>query len=133
MNFESRSLPAEPDVIAPDGSEIRLLSTGMSGGSMVHCRLAAGQVTRPVKHRTVEEMWYCIGGSGELWRSLGGSEDVLRLKPGIACSIPKGACFQFRADAGEKGEPLEIVIATVPPWPGEHEAGPCAGNWPPSV
>ncbi len=130
MEFESRTLPARPDVIAPDGSEIRLLSTNASKGSMVHCRLSPRQVTKPVRHRTVEEMWHCVSGSGTLWRSLDGNEDVLQLKAGVSCSIPTGACFQFRAN---EHEPLEIVIATMPPWPGDQEAEPCPGKWKPSL
>lgn len=97
---------------------------------MVHCVLPSGQVTKPLRHRTVEEMWYCTGGSGTLWRLLDGVEDLLRLECGVSCSIPIGACFQFKA---EKSEPLEIVIATMPPWPGEDEAEPCAGKWTPSL
>ena len=130
MPFETRKLPAKPDVIAPDGSEIRLLSTEMEGGSMVHCRLAPGKVTRAVRHRTVEEMWHCVGGRGQLWRSTGGTQDVTALKPGVSCSIRTGVSFQFRSD-GE--EPLEIIIATMPPWPGEEEAVHCDGIWEPSL
>ncbi len=130
MTFESNNLPAKPDAIAPDGSEIRLLSTAVSGGSMVHCTLAPGLVTKPVRHRTVQEMWHCVAGVGQLWRSYEGSEDVLRLVPGASCSIETGTCFQFRSDGDV---PLEIVIATVPPWPGDAEAAPCVGKWEPSL
>ncbi len=130
MTFESAELPEKPDAIAPDGSEIRLLSVEASGGSMVHCTLPAGRVTKPVRHRTVEEMWHCIGGSGALWRKLDSHEELLTLEKGVSCSIPTGACFQFRADADG---PLEIVIATMPPWPGEQEAEPCDGRWEPSL
>ncbi len=130
MTFESSQLPSEPDVIAPDGSQIRLLSTAMTNGSMAHCTLLPGQVTKPVRHRTVEEMWHCTGGAGTLWRRLEGQEELLKLEKGVSCSIPTGTCFQFRAD---EGEPLEIVIATMPPWPGEDEAEPCDGKWEPSL
>lgn len=97
---------------------------------MVHCTLKPGQVTKPVRHRTIQELWHCTGGSGTLWRSQNGVEDLLKLEEGVSCSIPTGACFQFRA---AEGEPLVIVIATMPPWPGEQEAGPCDGKWPPSL
>ena len=36
-------LPAEPTVLAPDGSEVRVLAS-LSAGSMAHFRLAPGQV-----------------------------------------------------------------------------------------
>jgi mannose-6-phosphate isomerase-like protein (cupin superfamily) len=130
MTFERRILPEHPDATAPDGSEIRLLSTGMSNGSMVHCRLSPGLVTKPVRHLNVQEMWYCTAGTGQLWRSTGDQEDVLDLVPGVSCSISPGTCFQFRSDGDV---PLEIVIATMPPWPGEQEAVPCEGKWLPSA
>ena len=47
-----------PDTIAPDGSEIRFLVDqrhGAKGASVVQVTLGAGQVSRPVRHRTVEE------------------------------------------------------------------------------
>lgn len=129
MHLGSNEMSREPDVIAPDGSEIRLLSTSSCRGSMVHCTLAPGRITKPVRHRSVEEMWHCIAGTGMLWRSFEGQEDLLALAPGVSCSIATGTCFQFRSDGDM---PLEIVIATMPPWPGPDEAEPCSGHWTPS-
>jgi mannose-6-phosphate isomerase-like protein (cupin superfamily) len=51
------------------------------------------------------------------------------LRPGLSLSIPTGAAFQFR-NVGE--ETLEIVIVTMPPWPGADEALPCDGLWEPT-
>ncbi|HEX2529225.1 MAG TPA: hypothetical protein VHL31_23370 [Geminicoccus sp.] len=48
-------IAAEPDTLAPDGSEIRFLPQ-LKGGSMVHCRVPAGGTTLAVRHRTVEEV-----------------------------------------------------------------------------
>ncbi len=48
-------LPADFDVLAPDGSEVRIL-LATAGGSMAHFRLPAGAVSKPVRHRTVEEI-----------------------------------------------------------------------------
>jgi len=125
--LETRSLPGEPDAVAPDGSEIRLLSTTLRGGSMVHARLRPGGVTRPVRHRTVEEMWMCIAGCGRLWRGADGDRDeVSDLQPGVSINIPTGTGFQFRCDGPE---PLDLVIATIPSWPGDDEAEPCRGPW----
>ncbi|HEY3190098.1 MAG TPA: hypothetical protein VGJ70_21580, partial [Solirubrobacteraceae bacterium] len=64
---ETRVLPAHHDTLAPDGSEIRVL-VAVGGGSLCHCTLPPGQTSRAVRHRTVEEMWYCVGGRGEVWR-----------------------------------------------------------------
>lgn len=131
MMFETRSLPGEPDAVAPDGSEIRLLSTELRGGSMVHARVRPGGVTRAVHHRAVEEMWVCIAGCGRIWRrSAQGEEEVTDLAPGVSVSIPPATWFQFRCDGTE---PLEIVIATVPPWPGNEEAVGCDGPWEPTL
>ena len=116
---------ADYHVLAPDGSEIRLL-VSVGGGSMVHCTLQAGQVSQAVRHRTVEEVWYCLRGRGQLWRRTDEHEEVVELRPGTAASIPLRTDFQFRA-SGETA--LEIVITTVPPWPGEQEAVAVAGMW----
>ncbi len=124
-NIDTRWLPEMYDVIAPDGSEICLLAT-VSRGSMVHCRLPAGAVSRPIAHRTVEELWYVLAGQGQMWRCHDGQESVIELGPGCSLNTPLGASFQFR-NTGES--PLEIVIVTMPPWPGEDEAIPRAGHW----
>ena len=117
------------DALAPDGSEIRLL-VHTRGGSMVHCQLAPGQVTRAVRHHTVEEVWFCVAGAGELWRRAADHDEVVALEPGTAVSIPTGAEYQFRAldDAA-----LELVITTIPPWPGEDEAIHVDGHWEPAA
>ena len=129
--FETRSLPEQPNALAPDGSEIRLLSTALGRGSMVQTRLRPGGVTRAVRHRTVEEMWFCTSGRGRVWRrSAEGEEEVTEMRPGVSLSVPTGTAFQFRCDGRE---PLEIVIATMPPWPGDGEAMPCDGPWTPTV
>jgi hypothetical protein len=69
MTFETRSIAAKPDAIAPDGSEVRVL--GMPRGSMAAFRLAPNTVSKAVAHRTVEEIWYFIAASGRMWRKLG--------------------------------------------------------------
>lgn len=118
-------LPAPYNYLAPDGSEIRLLPA-MRGGGLAHCTLPPGRVTQAVAHRTVEEIWYCLGGEGQIWRKLGQIEIVAELRPGVSITIPTGASFQFRATGDE---PLRILIATMPPWPGEDEAVPVEGCW----
>src|SRR5947209_1925632 len=112
--WQTAHLAPHYDVLAPDGSEIRVL-VSVGSGSLVHCTLRAGQVTQAVRHRTVEEVWFCTGGSGQLWRRSSETEDIIDMSVGTAVTIPLGADFQFRA-TGEA--PLQIVIATMPPWPG---------------
>jgi mannose-6-phosphate isomerase-like protein (cupin superfamily) len=124
--FATRTVPAAADTLAPDGSEIRLMPT-VAGGSMVHCRLPPGACSLAVTHRTVEELWYVLAGAGEIWRRQGERAEVAALAPGISVSIPLGTDFQFR-NTGDV--PLDIVIATLPPWPGMDEAVRVADFWP---
>ena len=127
VSWQTARVAPVRSVLAPDGSEIRAL-VQIDGCSMVHCTLRPGQITQAVRHRTVEEVWYCIGGAGQLWRRSEHAEDIVDLTAGIAVTIPLGTEFQFRA-TGET--PLEIVITTVPPWPGTDEAIPVQGHWVP--
>ena len=126
--FPSMMLPESCNVIAPDGSEVRILLAA-KGGSMAHFRLAAGQVSRAVRHRTVDEIWFILSGRGEMWRSAGGQDDVAALVPGACLTIEAGTRFQFRADAHE---PLAAVAVTMPPWPGDGEAECVEGPWDPA-
>lgn len=117
------------DLLAPDGSEIRLL-VAVDRGSMVHCTLQPGQVTQAVRHQTVEEVWFCVAGAGQVWRRDAAREEIVEVEPGKAVSIPLGTAFQFRS-RGDR--PLEVVITTMPPWPGSDEAEPVPGVWKPSL
>src|SRR5258706_530925 len=71
----TRQLPPAPDTIAPDGSAVRLLAA-VPRGSMAHFTLPPGAVTRAVAHRTVEEVWFFVGGRGRMWRRLGGGGEA---------------------------------------------------------
>lgn len=119
------TLPRDLDVLAPDGSEVRIL-LALAGGSMAHFLLPPGQVSRAVRHRTVEEIWYVLSGQGEMWRSAGGEEEVVALAPGICLTIPVGVQFQFRT-IGETA--LSAIAITMPPWPGDGEAEFAHGKW----
>src|SRR5207237_254953 len=57
-----------PDAIAPDGSDIYFLVTDARLASLVEVRLAPGRASKPVRHRTVEEIWYFLAGEGRVWR-----------------------------------------------------------------
>ena len=116
--FESSQVAADYDVLAPDGSEIRLLHS-LAGASVVHCTLPVGAVSIPVRHRTVEEIWFFLAGQGQVWRKQGERAEVLDVAPGVSLTIPLGTDFQFR-NTGDG--PLEFIIATTPPWPGADEA-----------
>lgn len=125
-NFSTQETPANPDYTAPDGSEVRLLAQLETCG-MAEFRLPAGTVSRAVEHRTVEEIWYVVSGSGELWRAEHGGEKPIPISPGFSLTIPVGIRFQFRAD---DEAPLRIIGVTIPRWPGPDEAQHREGHWP---
>ncbi len=121
--------PESYDYLAPDMSEIRLLTrnTDASGGDMAHCTLPPGQTSTAVKHKSIHELWYITSGEGEIWLKDGEIETIHALKKGSYVSIPLNASFQFRTTGSE---PLEIVITSMPPWPGADEAILVNGKWP---
>ncbi len=120
---------AEDFVTAPDGSEIRLLLETGRGG-LCHCTLPPGAVSLAVRHATIEEIWYFLGGAGEVWRKLKDREEVAPVGPGVSISLPTGVHFQFR-NTGQ--DLLTFVIATMPPWPGMEEAIRVDDHWPVSI
>ena len=120
-------LPDEADVVAPDGSDVRILAA-TSRGTMAHFRLAPGDVARAIAHATVEELWFVTAGRGRLWRDP--PDEITALTPGTSISLPVGCRFQFRCDGAES---LDIVDVTMPPWPGEDEAVETPGPWTPTV
>ena len=115
FSFDTRRLPDEPDTVAPDGSEVRVLSL-LPSASSAHFRLPPGEVSKAGRHRTVSEVWYVVSGAGEMWRCDGNREEVVGLEPGTCLTIPVGTSFQFRS------APDTEVCAfgvTIPPWPVE--------------
>ncbi len=123
--FETLQLPAEPTVVAPDGSDVRVLLS-LGAGSMAHFELAAGAISAAMTHRSVEEVWFVVSGQGEMWRRQGTHEAVATLRPGTCVTIPVATHFQFRASPAG---PLAAVAVTMPPWPGASEAVAVAGVW----
>ena len=100
-------------------------SQGAEKSSLVEVTLGPGEVSRPVWHRTVEEVWYVLEGTGRVWRC---PPDVdpetvspVDVSPGDALVIPTNWRFQFSAD---RGSALRFLCHTTPPWPGEDEAVP---------
>ena len=127
--FLTKRVSEGPEIIAADGSEVRVLCQ-LSRGALATFTLPPGAVSKAVAHRTVEEVWYVVRGTGRMWRKMADREEVTALVPGISVAIPTGTHFQFRNDGTE---PLDIVAATMPPWPGEGEAYFVEGKWPPAA
>jgi len=129
MDFDTKQLPVDRDVVAPDGSDVRIL-LGLKGGGMAHFKLPPGQTSTAVAHKTVEEIWFFLTGRGEMWRKQNGREEVVAVEPGLCLTIPLGTHFQFRSFGDD---PLAAVGVTMPPWPGEGEAFEVVGKWEPTV
>jgi mannose-6-phosphate isomerase-like protein (cupin superfamily) len=123
--FSTKKLPETADAIAPDGSNVRILLE-LERGSMAHFELAPGATSIAVAHRTIDEIWYFLTGSGEMWRKQNDREEVVSVGPGVCLTIPVGTHFQFRSFADE---PLAAIGVTMPPWPGEGEAYEVEGKW----
>ena len=124
------------DTTAPDGSEIRLLIDERhlaQRASLCEVTLPAGQISRPVRHQTVEEIWYVLEWRGRVWRSPPASgsqpghqpQDTVVVGPGDALTIPTGWGFQFSAGAQTA---LRFLCYTNPPWPGPEEAQPAGAG-----
>ena len=100
--FATLQLPAETTVVAPDGSNVRVL-LGLAAGTMAHFELPAGMTSSAVVHRTVEEIWFVVTGRGEMWRKQGEREEIVDLAPGTCLTLPLGTQFQFRASTDRGG------------------------------
>ncbi len=77
--------------------------------------LRPGGVSRPVRHRTVEEIWYFLAGTGKVWLE----GEVIDVQTGSTVVIPTGRAFQFQTTGDQ---PLRFLCYTSPPWPGDDEA-----------
>jgi mannose-6-phosphate isomerase-like protein (cupin superfamily) len=113
------------DYLAPDGSEIRLLPE-VGGAGLCHCTLPEGGVSKAVTHKTVDEIWYVLSGEGQVWRKRGSHDAVVAVHEETSLTISFSDHFQFRNSGTE---PLCILIATIPRWPGPEESVEVEGKW----
>ena len=124
MNFKTGRI-SETFILAPDGSEIRLLQQ-LGGGGLSECTLRTNQVSQAVRHRTVEEIWFVTQGRGQVWLEEDSVQTVVSMSKGSSITIPLGTAFQIRNTGHEE---LKIIISTMPPWPGDKEALKVEGKW----
>lgn len=129
MKFETKRLAPRIDATAPDGSEVRVLLRN-SGNSVAHFSFQPGQISRPVRHRSIDEIWFFLTGSGELWRSNDDQQQIIKISADLSISIPAGTAFQIRVDSECA---LTAIGTSTPPWPGENsehdEAEAVTGVW----
>ncbi len=123
--YDTTSIEDVIEQRAPDGSRVRALCS-LTRGQMARFELEPGQVSRAVRHRSVEEIWLVLSGRGLIWRQRDHEQSVVDLGPGVCVSIPVGTAFQFRCASRA---PLIIAAATMPPWPGDEEAVLVPGKW----
>ena len=88
---------------------------------------APGRVSLAVTHRTVTSSGMCSRARRALATSGRAATRWWRCYPHTAHSIPLGTDFQFRNPGPE---PADLVIVTMPPWPGMDEAVRVADYWP---
>jgi mannose-6-phosphate isomerase-like protein (cupin superfamily) len=124
-SFETKLLP-RTFYLAPDKSDIRKLLDLCRGG-LAHSTLTPGKTSIAKRHKSVEEIWYVMHGRGEIWRKQGAREEVTILEPNVCITIPTSVHFQFRNTS--ETEPLNIIIATMPIWPGPNEAEDVENHW----
>lgn len=116
----------EPDVVATDSSELVVLCR-TDRASMAHGMLRPGATSVAIVHRTVDELWFVVGGRAEIWRANGDDERIVEAAAGASIAIPCGVRFQYRTIGDE---PFRFIMATIPAWPGDGEAVPTTGVWP---
>jgi D-aminopeptidase len=122
----SRTMEEAVQVTAPDGATVHILGR-LDTASFARFSLKAGETSRAVVHRTVDEIWHVTDGAGEMWLKAADAEQVVLLKPGTCITIPVGTAFQFRANHADG---VAAVAATMPPWPeAREEAIRVPGPW----
>ena len=123
------SLTEASDEIAPDGSQVRVLSR-VPRGSMGHFTIPSHQIIRAVRHKTVDEIWFVLEGEGEMWREKDGQSSLTKIKPCDSLVIPVGVTFQVRSSSGSD---LCVLGQTMPAWPNNDEAEYVDGPWKPTL
>jgi hypothetical protein len=89
IQYSTVTLPDKVNYRAPDGSETRLLVDGRKGG-LSYARLPVSKTASAIFHRTVDELWFCLSGEGEVCRKLHGQEEVTKVASGVSLSLPQG-------------------------------------------
>ena len=125
----TKILPRDIDVLAPDGSEVRICCHWLAAAwriSGCHPGRSRGRFAIEPSRRSgtrCPDVAKCGGPPAARRRSL-------LLRRGLCLTIPAGVGFQFRSHPAES---LAAVAITMPPWPGDGEAEFVDGRWQPTV
>jgi mannose-6-phosphate isomerase-like protein (cupin superfamily) len=128
--WKVKDLPTKYANLAKDKSEIRHVYE-TDKASVVHCTLAPKATSVATRNLEIEEIWYFIGGQGQIWLK---EEDEIEgtekdVGPSTCVLIPAGVHFQFRSTTYE---PLTFLCITMPRWPGQHASMEVEAHWKPS-
>lgn len=124
--WDTADLPKAPDYISPGGtSEIRLLPSFPSG-ELAHAKAPPECVSKPAILTGITEVFYVVGGSGQLWRGQGEVEETIELVEGRTATIPPSVNFQYRTQA----DPLELIVFSAPRWERDAWSEGAARDWP---
>src|ERR1044071_8340925 len=107
--FPSKWISPEPDAMALDGSEVRLLCE-LPRGAMAMFTLPPDAISKAVAHRTIEELWCVIRGRGRIWRKIGDREDVTDLVAGAPVAVPTGARLGLARQQIQAGLPAVHAV-----------------------
>lgn len=114
--MDVRNLDEVEAFVTKDGSEIRELlaprNSVIQQQSLAEARLEPGCSTTAHYHRLTEEIYYIVGGTGQM--SVG--ELSRAVGPGDAIAIPPGQVHQI-TNTGEST--LHLLCCCVPPY--EHD------------
>jgi len=117
------NLPVAADQRGVDGLSVRLLACHARAG-LTHCTLGVGSISRAVRHRAVDVLWFVLAGQADVWRSVDGLEQVDRFVGGNSVHVAAGVSYQLRAITD-----ISLLVVTSPPWPGPEEAIVVDGIW----
>ena len=106
---------------APDTSKIfQAVDSPIGTGGLAIAVLEGKQVSIPVQHRTIYEMWFVLEGDGDFVQPAHpGAGDGVRLEPDTTLTVMPHEPFQFRNTGTRK---LRILMLTAASWPGGKEA-----------
>jgi mannose-6-phosphate isomerase-like protein (cupin superfamily) len=124
--FTTMKMPLHHSYQAPDGSYIWKLPDVRHAG-LCKCVLPAGHISSAKRHKTVDEIWHFVSGSGQLWRKRDGEKEIITdIESELSVTIPVGTHFQFK-NIGDTDLVVLIVTSTI--WPGEEEAESVPNYW----